>query len=145
MNPRLLAAAALAGAAAVAVPALAADLFIEVHGVRSDDGRLYVAVHTPESKDTFPEGTGAIAAIQRRAHAGTLRFVLRDLSPGRYAINAYHDENSNGELDTNLVGMPSEGYGFANDPNTSFGPADFDAAAVDVGDAAAVAAMTLRY
>ena len=100
MNPRLLAAAALAGAAAVAVPALAADLFIEVHGVRSDDGRLYVAVHAPESKDTFPEGTGSIAAIQRHAHTGTLRFVLREPVPGRYAVNAYHDENGNGELDT---------------------------------------------
>ena len=143
MNGRLLAVAVLAGA--VTVPSLAADLAIEVHGIRSDDGRLYVAVHPPESKATFPEGTGLIAAIQQRAHAGVLRFVLQDLPPGRYAVNAYHDENGNGELDTNFVGIPSEGYGFANDPNTSFGPADFDAAAVDVGDAAAVAAMTLRY
>lgn len=143
MNGRLLAVAVLAGA--VTVPSLAADLAIEVHGIRSDDGRLYVAVHPPESQATFPEGTGLIAAIQQRAHTGVLRFVLRDLPPGRYAVNAYHDENGNGELDTNFVGIPSEGYGFANDPSTSFGPADFDAAAVDVGDAAAVAAMTLRY
>ena len=132
-------------AAVVAGPALAADLAIEVHGIRSGEGRLYVAVHTTESQATFPEGTGSAAAIQRRAHAGVLRFVLRDLPPGRYAVNAFHDENGNGDLDTNLIGVPSEGYGFANDPDTSFGPAEFDAAAVDVGDTNAVAAMNLRY
>lgn len=143
MIRRTLAVAVLAGV--VAGPVLAADLAIEVRGIRSGDGHLYVAVHAPESKATFPAETGTFAAIQQRAHAGTLRFVLRDLPSGRYAVNAYHDENGNGELDTNLVGIPSEGYGFANDPNTSFGPAEFDAAAVDVGDADAVAAMTLRY
>ena len=143
MIRRTLAVAVLAGV--VAGPVLAADLAIEVRGIRSGDGRLYVAVHAPESKATFPAATGTFAAIQQRAHAGALRFVLRDLIPGRYAVNAYHDENGNGELDTNLVGIPSEGYGFANDPNTSFGPAKFDAAAVDVGDAGAVATMTLRY
>ena len=36
----------------VAIPVLAADLSIEVRGVRSADGRVYVAVHGPESKDT---------------------------------------------------------------------------------------------
>lgn len=143
MIRRALTVAVLAGA--VAVPALAADLTIEVRGIRSGDGRLYVAVHAPESKATFPEGKGSIAAIQRRAHTGAVRFVLRDLPPGRYAVNAFHDENDNGELDTNFVGIPSEGYGFANDPDTSFGPADFDAAAVEIGDAAVVAAMNLRY
>lgn len=145
MIRRMFITAVLAGAGAGAVPTLAADLGIEVRGIRSGEGRLYVAVHAPESKAEFPAADGAFATIQQRAHAGALRIVLRDLPPGRYAVNAFHDENDNGDLDTNLVGIPSEGYGFANDPNTSFGPARFDAAAVDVGDAAAVAVMTLRY
>ena len=81
--------------------------------------------------------------LERLRHV--LRLVLRDLPPGRYAVNAFHDENGNGDLDTNFIGVPSEGYGFANDPDTSFGPADFDAAAVDVGDTDVVAAMNLRY
>lgn len=143
MIRRMFITAVLAGAGAA--PALAADLDIEVRGIRSGDGRLYVAVHTSESKSEFPAASRAFATIQRRAQTGTLRFVLRDLPAGRYAVNAFHDENDNGDLDTNLIDIPSEGYGFANDPNTSFGPAKFDAAAVDVGDAAAVAAMTLRY
>ena len=143
MVSRLLAAAVLP--VVVAVPVLAAELAVEIREIRSADGRLFVAVHGPETKATFPAGTATVAAVRQRAHAGTLRFVLQDLPPGQYAVNAFHDENGNGELDTNLVGIPSEGYGFANDADASFGPPDFDAAAVDVGDGRATAVMTLRY
>ena len=34
------------------------------------------------------------------------------LAPGEYAFCIYHDTNSNGELDTNLVGIPKESFGF---------------------------------
>ena len=71
--------------------------------------------------------------------------MARDLPPGQYAVNAFHDENGNGELDTNLFGIPTEGYGFANDPRTTFGPPDFEDAAVNVRDASELAVMTMRY
>ena len=129
----------------VAMPVLAAELAIEIRGVRSGDGRLFVAVHGSETSATFPAGDGMVAGLNQRASAGTLRFVLRDLPPGRYAVNAFHDENDNGELDTNLVGIPSEGYGFANDPGAAFGPPDFEAAAVTVGDTSEAAVLTLSY
>ena len=67
------------------------------------------------------------------------------LPPGRYAVNAFHDENGNGESDTNLLGIPAEGYGFANDPVIRFGPPDFEAAAVSVGENSEVAVLTLNY
>ena len=132
-------------AAMVAIPVLAADLSIEVRGVRSADGRVYVAVHGPESKDTFPSGDDTVSGLREPARIGTLRFVVSDLPAGRYAVNAFHDENDNGELDTNLVGIPSEGYGFANDPSTTFGPPDFGEAAVTVGETSGVAVLTMSY
>ena len=143
MSYRLLTAAACAGI--VAIPVLAADLSIEVRGVRSADGRVYVAVHGPESKDTFPSGDDIVSGLREPARIGTLHFVVNDLPAGRYAVNAFHDENDNGELDTNLVGIPSEGYGFANDPSTTFGPADFEEAAVTVGEPSGVAVLTMSY
>lgn len=142
MIQRLLPVAVLAGIAAV--PAFSADLTVEVRGIRSGDGRLYVAVHAPQTRDTFPAGEG-VAAFRQDAQVGALRFVVRDLPPGQYAVNAFHDENDNGELDTNLFGIPTEGYGFTNDPKTTFGPPDFEDAAVDLGDASELAVMTMRY
>ena len=101
MLDRLHITAALAGMAAI--PVLAADLSIEVRGVRSADGRVYVAVHGPESKDTFPSGGDIVSGLREPARIGTLRFVVSDLPAGRYAVNAFHGENDNGELDTYIV------------------------------------------
>ena len=143
MTYRLLAAAGLAGLVTAQTPA--ADFTIEVRGVRSGDGRVFVAVHGPESKDTFPSGDGVVAGRRQPAQVGAVRFVVGDLSPGRYAVAAFHDANDNGELDTNLLGIPSEGYGFGNDASAAFGPRSFESAAVTVGDTSAVAVLTLSY
>ena len=144
MISRTLAAAGLV-AGLVATQAPAADLTVEVRGIRSDDGGVLLAVHGPETKDTFPSGDAVAAARHEPARAGTLRFVISDLAPGRYALTAFHDENDNGDLDTNLLGIPREGYGFGNDAKATFGPPDFEAAAVTVGDTSAVAVMNVVY
>ena len=143
MTYRLLAAAGLAGLLTTQAPA--ADLTIEVRGIRSGDGRVQLAVHGPGSRDTFPSGDDVVAESGLPARVGAVRIVVGDLSPGRYALAAFHDENDNGELDTNLIGIPSEGYGFGNDASAAFGPPDFEAAAVTVGDVSAVTVLTLSY
>jgi uncharacterized protein (DUF2141 family) len=39
-----------------------------------------------------------------------MRFEFSDIKPGNYAIAVIHDENRNGELDTNMFGIPKEGW-----------------------------------
>ena len=51
--------------------------------------------------------------------------VFKDLKNGPYAIRYFHDENENDELDTNILGIPKEGFGFSNDAMGRFGPKDF--------------------
>jgi uncharacterized protein (DUF2141 family) len=43
------------------------------------------------------------------------RCDFEDIPPGTYALAVIHDENMNGKLDTNWLGIPTEGYGFSND------------------------------
>ena len=142
MKHRIIAAAL---ASMVTTGALAAELAIDVHGVRSGDGRVYLAVHGPATRDTFPSGEAVVEGLRAPARTGTMRFVIQDLAPGRYALSAFHDENDNGELDTNLMGIPSEGYGFGNDASAAFGPPSFEAPAVDVDAASGVTTLTLAY
>jgi len=56
------------------------------------------------------------------------------LQPGEYAVAIYQDENNNGKLDKNLLGMPKEKYGFSNNASGSFGPPTFDDAKVRLED-----------
>ena len=65
------------------------------------------------------------------------------LAAGRYVIKSFADENGNEKLDTNLVGLPTERYGFSNDAKGRMGPPSFDAAAVKV-DADSIVAFRLH-
>ncbi len=40
---------------------------------------------------------------------GPIVVTFDNLAPGAYAIGAYHDENNNDHLDTDMIGLPSEG------------------------------------
>ena len=53
-----------------------------------------------------------------------------NLPEGEYAVSVFHDLNSNGKLDSNAVGMPTEPYGFSNNAAGNFGPPSFDAAKI---------------
>jgi uncharacterized protein (DUF2141 family) len=56
------------------------------------------------------------------------RCDFEDIPPGIYALAVVHDENMNGKLDTGLLGVPQEGYGFSNDAKAWFGAPSFSAA-----------------
>jgi uncharacterized protein (DUF2141 family) len=51
---------------------------------------------------------------------------FKAVRPGTYGISAYHDENKNGKLDTNVFGMPTEDYGASRDARGTFTAPAFD-------------------
>ena len=137
---------ACAVAALLSLPAAAADLAVTVEGIRSSEGRVFVAVHQPRDGVSFPGEPGMIAGAWTDAGATSFRVAFRSLSPGRYAVSVYHDENGNSQFDSNILGVPTEGYGFSNDAAGLAGPPEFDAAAVEIdSDGAAATTVTLSY
>ena len=50
------------------------------------------------------------------------------LASGNYAIAILHDENNDGKMNTNFLGIPKEGYGFSNNVMGTFGPPTFSKA-----------------
>ena len=139
-----MAAAAALGAVAALGAAQAAELHVAVENIRSDRGRIMVALHAPVPGADFPDGT-TIAAQWRKAQAGTLEFVFGGLPAGRFAVAVFHDENGNEELDTNLLGIPREGYAFSRNARGFAGPPSFDAAAVEVAGERVSTSAALGY
>src|SRR5262249_60890200 len=74
-----------------------------------------------------------LAKVARKAEArnGEVKFAIHDLPAGKYAVGSLDDENGNGKLDRNSLGVPTEGYGFSNDAQGSGGPPKFAQAAFD--------------
>jgi uncharacterized protein (DUF2141 family) len=121
--------------------AQAAPIQIDIDGVRNSTGSVLVAI-CPKAdflRATCPwRGRAA-------ARPGRVRINIADVPPGIYAAQAFHDENDNGLLDRNFIGMPREAMGFSNDAPMHMGPPEFDAAAFSVGAVPVSIVLRLRY
>ena len=115
------------------VSATAADLTVQVTGVSSDDGTVRVALH--DGAEGFPRDRQMTAGLFANASTQGVTLIFKDVVPGRYAISAFHDLDGDEVLSTNLLGIPTEPFGFSNNAVGSFGPPDFEDAAFTVQDA----------
>ncbi len=93
-------------------------LSIEIKGLRNNTGNIMLQL--------FDENKKVITQEMSQIIDKTSSFSIKDLKPGKYAIRYYHDENLNGTMETNLVGKPTEGYGFSNNITGKFGPPPFE-------------------
>ena len=52
----------------------------------------------------------------------TVLLQFEELVPGSYALAVFQDLNGNGILDKNGLNLPTEPFGFSNNPRLLFGP-----------------------
>ncbi|MCC5929739.1 MAG: DUF2141 domain-containing protein [Cyclobacteriaceae bacterium] len=88
---------------------------ITVKGLRSDKGKIWLSIFNSEAG--FPENhQSAFFTDVIILPNGEKTFWVTGLPIGQYAIALLHDENGNGIMDKNLIGLPTEGYGLSNNP-----------------------------
>jgi uncharacterized protein (DUF2141 family) len=149
----------LATAAALVVLPLSAgagELRVTVDGIRAAHGTVLIGLY--DSPESFEKAVGAAAkegflsdpdrfgAVALRANAAMKSAVVfSNLEPGRYAAVAFHDENGNGKLDKNFLGVPAEPYGFSNNVQGFLGPPTFGDAAMVLGDGDSAIHIALIY
>ncbi len=138
-----------------AFPAGAAELRVTINGVRPGGGELliglydnsagFVAAIGRATQSGLMADSGRLVGVSIRAKAGTQSTIFTQLPPGRYAVIVVHDENDDGRLGTNAIGVPTEGYGFSNDARGFLSAPSFDAAAMTIGNADVSGAIDLIY
>jgi len=112
-----------------AFTAQAHTLTVNIDQIQEQTGKLHVVLY--RSEQSYQQGKDAVAAVVKAVSGDSQQLVFADLADGEYAIKIMHDANDNGELDRNMMGIPSEGYGFSNNAG-QFGPASFKDAAFAV-------------
>lgn len=93
---------------------------LSVGGIESDKGRLLIWLYDRE--DAFPKADRAARRFAVAIEGKKVDFEIPALAPGEYALSVVHDENDNGRLDSNLIGIPKEPVGVSNNAKGSFGP-----------------------
>jgi uncharacterized protein (DUF2141 family) len=120
-------------------------IHVNILNIRNSTGTVACALF--ESAEGFPyeylrSATNVMVIKIRKAQA---RCDFEDVPPGTYAMAVVHDENMNGKLDTNWLGLPTEGYGFSNDAKAVLSAPSFADASFTYDGRSIDLTMTLHY
>ena len=136
----LLIGAALGGSCGVR-SAFAGDVVVRVMNVGNTMGSVRAEICRAAEwlKD------GCVHKAVTPAVRGVTVITLTHVEPGTWAVVVFHDKNNDGEVDTNLLGIPIEGVGFSRDPSLGLQGPSFSSAALVIGETGAVMDIHLKF
>lgn len=110
----------------IPIQAYSESLTIEIAEIKEKKGQILIGLYN--NTDNFPLISKNYKGIFIQATAYSIRYTFSDIPKGSYAIAVIHDENNNNELDKNIIGIPTEGYGFSNNPTIIMNAPSFEEA-----------------
>lgn len=110
----------------------AADLVVNISGLKSANGFLGCALFAENLAERFPLDVSKATTQRAPVRAGTMRCEFVGLPAGRYAVSASHDVNGNGRPDRNLVGLPTEPWAVSNNARPTLRAPRFAEAALQL-------------
>ena len=120
------------------------EIVINISGLRSDKGKCLLYLYN--NKKGFPNDAGkAITSAKGSILYGKSTIVLKDVSDGEYALGVIHDENDNGKMDTNFLGMPKEGVGVSNNAKGHFGSPSYEDSKFQLNRKSLIMTITIKY
>lgn len=120
----------------------AARLRISVEGVRSGQGQVAVTLYGDDKKKFLHQELGSYFDPAR---PGVTSICVSLPHPGTYAVVAYHDANSNKDLDTGALGIPREGYAFSNNVRPVLSAPSFNSVKIEAGPGDTFLHLRLHY
>lgn len=104
---------------------------VTLNGLNKSTGQILFSLY--QTADGFPDDP------QKAFRMGSVSvqtihpiISIESIPPGKYALAVIHDENGNGRLDKNKLGIPVEPVGFSNNVMGAFGPPKFHRAQFNV-------------
>lgn len=120
------------------------EIVINISGLRSDKGKCLLYLFN--NKKGFPNDVKkAINSAMGNILNGKSTIVLKDIPDGEYAIGVIHDENGNGKMDTNFIGMPKEGVGVSNIAKGHFGSPSYQDSKFKLNRKSLIMTITIKY
>lgn len=100
-------------------------IVVEVTNLRSTKGVVLLSLFKGEAG--FPSKSDAAVSSAKATITGNKAVVVFNNIPhGEYAISIMHDEDGNGKMNTNMLGIPKEGYAASRNAKGSFGPPKYE-------------------
>ncbi len=125
----------------------AADLQLEMTNIHNASGHLLISIFDNERDhaDTSGKTVQYHTFVALKPHDISINVVFPDFPPGTSAVVVIHDENNNNDLDSNLLGTPTEGISFSNYDGTLSEPTFNDTAFRHLRDKDSIQRLPLIY
>lgn len=127
---------------ALPVAAQATDIEVRVLGVDGRGGSVRATVCTEQN---FLQPSCNYSAGAPAGRGGAVVVRVPGVPPGTYAVQVFHDVDDSGEINRNLLGIPTEGVGFSRDAPIRFAPPRFADAQIAVSGALVAIDITLKF
>ena len=98
------------------------QLTITVKKVPNTKGKISAALYN--TADDFLKFDKVFDSTSSEAIEGETVLIFDNVPAGNYAIALFHDENNNGKMDTNFLGIPKEKVAFSKAKNENFWPTE---------------------
>jgi uncharacterized protein (DUF2141 family) len=121
-------------------------LTVRISGARDTKGKIGVTLF--QNAQGFPDDTSKAIrqdSVEIDPKTMSAQVTFKNLPQGTFAISVLHDENGNGKMDKNFVGMPKEGYGASNNPSKKRRVPTFDEAKFSLNALEQTIEITLIY
>ena len=120
------------------------NLTVAIDGLKNQKGQVCLTVFS--SSRGFPKQSDRAVAVQCVKLAGNRPVVtFQNLKAGNYAVAVIHDSNNDKVINTNAIGIPTEGFGFSRNPRVLRGPPKFGDSSVLVAGADTEIEVKLQY
>ena len=94
------------------------NITVNISVLDTDKGRLLVGLYDSEDQFLDKRYKSLIGEISNKSG----QVIFKNIPEGIYAVSFIHDENGNGKMDTNFLGIPKEDYGCSNNARGTMGP-----------------------
>jgi uncharacterized protein (DUF2141 family) len=119
-------------------------LTLEIDGLKNKEGQVCVSIFA--SSEGFPSDRDRGFQKQCTKITDTpLLITFENLKAGSYAVAVFHDQNNDRILNSNVFGIPKEGFGFSRNPEIRTGAPKFSEAAFLVAGPNTNIQIQLKY
>ena len=86
---------------------------VSIKDIKTPNGQILMGIYKDDISFDKELPYKKVQAFKTKISNGTLLVEVK-LEPGKYGISLMDDENFNGKMDYNFIGIPKEGFGFSN-------------------------------
>ena len=118
-------------------------LTVIVKGLRNNHGQIMASLN--KGPEDFPDGNYYVQNYYPDFNSPTQKLVIKNLPYGDYAFSLLHDENKSGDMDSNWLGMPKEGFAFSGSYHVVFRAPKYEEANFIINSAELTIEVDMQY